>query len=1774
MPEKTPIPRSRPKTTNKESQAQILDTIIDSPSALAEYLGELKGYIPKGSKGKMSGSNFDWTQEATSDEYKAWKEAQNAVLEYYGSAKNFAAELTREREFLNDPKVYASSDLNTPKSRSPTPSELATQSSGSNEPDEPLPTTAGQSAVPTAGQSAVPTAEQVATPTAEQSAVPTAEQDAAPERSYSDPVDEAIRDIPDDAAESVDYIRALSEAGVPEAQLADIREAAAAPYGGITGLLSAATEVAAASPAEVAATPPTEASATSPNEALASGPPGAQPAGVQDALPLGAVERATAPSPQGSPDPSSLGESPLVPPTNLVPGQTQPGDDGLFQFQLGAEAEAPTGATRYPSSIVSGLELEKRARETKAASEARAGSFWNGDSWSRGFNIETVGALIGRAAESSRFKLDPSYALTAEEITARTKGLPDRYGDFLTRAVSKEHADYLEATARKMYADDNALNDMGVEGFLIRLVTGTLDPVNIPAAFIATPIGVGIAAKTAAGRLMRVGIFGGEAAVVTAIFESALVAENPARENIEIAYAAAFGFVLGGIGGGLTRTPPPVVSMRVHVDEWLKGARQITEDAQNSIAEGIPVTNITEMKRVYEDAIPITQAAEEALAAAQHPRFLTSADPSVEFSNSAVMHEVFEQGQILTKQLEDMSRVEIPLSNIAQSREMMRMAGRLKAVLERGPGPTSDINAMRSLAYEGSIITGRMEADAAARLGSTTKEISSLREAMGEMAERVIKAERTADAMLGMRARGGAIADALPPNMRGPSSNIKEVQDTLFAAREIGRRAEKEAIGTPRTALRRVRGLMAEAELITRQAEYRMAPYTSRSKLYMSPEDIRAGRSITEQARKDGTRNKFSNIDDKPVAPKKPPKVEYTEAAFTKDLKDALRRMMDADEELALAMDIRAAGSMQQGYGRFLQKIIGSTIARLTRKKTLMDASETAARIDPPDGSVNAAKVLRDKEYDELSTQEKRLLASEGAPTVVMGKVRFGIAAQLKKSNHPTVRMLSELVEDVLGNADGSKSAHPVSVKATWDVRRAMSRIMAQVKVDYKDWSKANGYGVARLWKIADFSELVGKAVNQPRVDDLSSLSPSDAAIHRSANEARDLLGDMVEWGAAKKITGFENLKRNDTYLPRSARTDKAEKGFVTYGAGDMHRIVESALIKASDGKMDASVASGLARAWWKGQMSPLVTKQDLNKAITGDNMELLEDLLKKDGRMSDADAEGVIAKLRKTKAQEAIDDAKTPSAKRRMDMDVTHETKVMNKQTGQWDNVSVEDFLETDIQHVMERYTREIFGQGHMQDLLKKFSYRDPEGVEVTPPWQRVMDDIVDTHREHGLTKVQADAQIKTLELVRKTILGIPLEEASWINDFGRMLRDYQFIRVMSMVGAAQFPELANVLAMGGWRATLQHVPEMTKAFGRGSSGRLVDELSDELEMVISGTGSDRLVRGFSNRLDDMGAIEARGFQTADKLLRHGKGITSDISAMSTTNMFLQRLTSRIISQKFLNIAFGTQKMTAKKLATIGLDQADVDKISGLIKKHAKWEDGALGKKIRKFNIDDWNDPETEALFSIAVRRLATRIIQENDIGGMHQWMTTPIGKILGQFRAFQINAYEKQLLYGLHMRDWETFNAWSIGLFIGGLKYAGIQHLRTVGMNDKDREEFLEKRMDPSAWAAGAFQALGASSLIPTAVDTAMIPLGQEQWFGYGRNTQMGSDIVSGNPTVDNVDKLFGGIGGIVGSLTHSDDDVTKGDVKRATGAAPWQNYFAIQAIQNALTQDLPER
>ena len=51
-------------------------------------------------------------------------------------------------------------DVRTAKGRQLTPSEFATLNAGSNEPDEPLPTTAEQGAAPTAEQDATPTAEQ------------------------------------------------------------------------------------------------------------------------------------------------------------------------------------------------------------------------------------------------------------------------------------------------------------------------------------------------------------------------------------------------------------------------------------------------------------------------------------------------------------------------------------------------------------------------------------------------------------------------------------------------------------------------------------------------------------------------------------------------------------------------------------------------------------------------------------------------------------------------------------------------------------------------------------------------------------------------------------------------------------------------------------------------------------------------------------------------------------------------------------------------------------------------------------------------------------------------------------------------------------------------------------------------------------------------------------------------------------------------------------------------------------------------------------------------------------------------------------------------------------------------------------------------------------------------------------------------------------------------------------------------------------------------------
>ena len=100
----------------------------------------------------------------------------------------------------------------------------------------------------------------------------------------------------------------------------------------------------------------------------------------------------------------------------------------------------------------------------------------------------------------------------------------------------------------------------------------------------------------------------------------------------------------------------------------------------------------------------------------------------------------------------------------------------------------------------------------------------------------------------------------------------------------------------------------------------------------------------------------------------------------------------------------------------------------------------------------------------------------------------------------------------------------------------------------------------------------------------------------------------------------------------------------------------------------------------------------------------------------------------------------------------------------------------------------------------------------------------------------------------------------------------------------------------------------------------------------------------------------------------------------------------------------------------------------------------------------------------------------------------------MLTQFRTFTLGSYTKQLMNRLYVlaetrgKDYHTYSTF-IASMAGAVQfYAVQQYINSFGR--KDRDEFLKKRLSAENLAKVGFMRSSWSSLIPGAIDTAMMP------------------------------------------------------------------------------------
>lgn len=871
-----------------------------------------------------------------------------------------------------------------------------------------------------------------------------------------------------------------------------------------------------------------------------------------------------------------------------------------------------------------------------------------------------------------------------------------------------------------------------------------------------------------------------------------------------------------------------------------------------------------------------------------------------------------------------------------------------------------------------------------------------------------------------------------------------------------------------------------------------------------------------------------------------------------------------------------ALGGLGGAFGRTAEDAaLAREAARL--RKTEPPPSGNPVPRDNSGSSVGAAQV--NPLSPDATVAERAFDAASDTPMTAFGQARFSLVGNLKSNDNPIIRKIADvLAEDGVGNANNAVNIRGASENVAREMRVRMARFYRDYDDAFAAWSKETGN--SRLWRNlwdpavrVQFNREVGQAVRR-ELD-----GPFNTHVAKVAARIKREQADLLEYAKDKGLRGFDDVKENSNYLRRQYNIERLDEIVDAQGLGSVHRLFAESMMSANKKRgnraranakphtdLDYEDALTMSKAFVKSIRSRRFGSFHVNRAMLGEDLDTLKMMLQ-DADLDTASIDRIVSKMANVAGD--ADKGRISQAKFRMDLDETYSLSRGDGQPG----LSIEDVLENDAELLFSSYARQVIGSAEIEEAFASFKLPNPDGTMAAqaPSYETVKRYAQETFKGSKAQWDRAEAQLDTLY---KAVAGIPQENITGTREALRLLRDYNFSRVGGQLGIAQLAEIGNIIGQGGVRALMQHIPALRRIFTMAKGGQFSDDLFNEIE-AIWGFGTDYVRASPHVRMDSIfgTTFEGRNFQStamqkADAGLQRAKMVTGVASGMTHVNMALQRFTGRVVVQRFLDDAVGARSINVSRLRAMGVSDELHPRIQAQMKKYVDTSDGLLGRKVSRINLDKWDDLDAKNAFINGVDRWSKKIIQENDVGNMPGFMTREMGKTIFQFRSFMLASYEKQLLTGVHHRDWETFSAFMTSMFFGGLFYAGQTVVNAQGRSDK--EELLQERLSPTNIAKASFQRAGFSSVIPVAVDVGGGMMGFGPVFDF-RTSDLSSQLL-GNPSIDLVQNLQRSLQSIVAPMVNSDYQFSQQDMRALTKTLLFQNAFIVRNGLAMLGNDLP--
>jgi hypothetical protein len=862
----------------------------------------------------------------------------------------------------------------------------------------------------------------------------------------------------------------------------------------------------------------------------------------------------------------------------------------------------------------------------------------------------------------------------------------------------------------------------------------------------------------------------------------------------------------------------------------------------------------------------------------------------------------------------------------------------------------------------------------------------------------------------------------------------------------------------------------------------------------------------------------------------------------------------------------------------------GGKIIERENAKVIPNAADTIAAEGSTAGAAQVPKTTKirsDQEEmaDTFDVLDKMFVS-------VFGKGRFDIAYELKTHPNSVYRVMgSFLVEDAGRSKKGS------GVKTALSASEGQARLM---RVHSAQWLR----GYQRAWSAYRKENNIGflktnDGVTKFNREVVEYARAKDPAVRDGYSDAVKEAGShykkmMDSWW---KLADEEGLTRSrghgvEDYVPRYPDLGEVHRVVKEVAAGDLQEFVTQSIMRAQRtipkqlaGEMGSAIIRRLSRM-------AAGEEATMSRILGGEDLDGLRKILK-DENWGDRKIDALMKKMDKD-AGNNVDAGGSARLKQRILLDENFEMNVRTKD-GTSRKIKMSDFYIADINKIAMMYNRQMSGQIALARIKVPnpfYDAADPkskqwivDGIRDDADFNRIKEIAMAVGQETDAEAFKAGW--KKMEFIYNSIRGVPNWDESGIGANAlRMMRNFNFFRIMGQVGFAQLPEMGRITSAVGLKAAFHAMPSAKALFLQARSGKMMDALAEELD-AIGAFGTDYLRNKFFLRTDnDMLPIALNDGNkkfnaVADfldpKLHALNKAVAMG-SFMAPVNAFLQTWASRALALRFVKLAKTGKGWSSERLLALGLDDVAAKRIIDNINLHAVGKNGAdLAKKphkLEKLGLDKW-DIQARADFEEAMFRAARTVILEQDRGQMMKWMDHPLGKMVIQFRSFSIGAYTKAMMQGLNMRDAEAGMAFLTSTFIGGLVYTGQTYANSLGMNEKDRQEYLAKRITLLELAKAGFLRTSESSLLPLPFDMVSEMITGDPFFSYQRGSGL-SGSIAGIPTVNFIDSASQAVKGVTTAI--GGDDYSKEDAQAALRAFASSRLTGFIQFSNWLVSDMP--